>query len=223
MQQGTALITHIPRYFKRVQEIIVDPDFPWLSMARPRRQEQGRLRSGQPSRDLAARLLLLAVDRRQGACFVRLDPDRHAGGDLLSDLRLALDDCHHRWLDPAAPARHRAPAGAARSTRRSAASCADRLGVCLVLGIYYAIALMVVGLDFALLIGLVAGRDHVRALYRLDDRADDRDERRDRAVLAGLETDRGGDRHLPGRPVRGRQHRGAEIRRRARRPAPASG
>jgi len=32
-----------------------------------------------------------------------------------------------------------------------------QLGVCLVLGCYYAIALMLVGLDFALLIGLIAG------------------------------------------------------------------
>jgi len=32
-----------------------------------------------------------------------------------------------------------------------------QVGVCLVLGVYYAIALMLVGLDFALLIGLIAG------------------------------------------------------------------
>src|SRR5260370_17921673 len=30
MQQGAALITHIPGYFKRIKELIVDSNLPWL-------------------------------------------------------------------------------------------------------------------------------------------------------------------------------------------------
>src|SRR6516165_2427890 len=29
--QGAALIAHIPGYFKRIKELIVDPNFPWLN------------------------------------------------------------------------------------------------------------------------------------------------------------------------------------------------
>src|SRR5260370_20890205 len=31
MQQGAALITHIPGYFKRIKELIVDSNLPWLN------------------------------------------------------------------------------------------------------------------------------------------------------------------------------------------------
>src|SRR5262245_48348699 len=30
VQQGTAFITHIPGYFKRVKELMLDQNFPWL-------------------------------------------------------------------------------------------------------------------------------------------------------------------------------------------------
>src|SRR5215472_6026140 len=30
LQQGVALIAHLPGYFKRVKELIVDSDVPWL-------------------------------------------------------------------------------------------------------------------------------------------------------------------------------------------------
>src|SRR5262249_17796308 len=31
LQQGASLISHIPGYFKRIKELIVDPNFPWLN------------------------------------------------------------------------------------------------------------------------------------------------------------------------------------------------
>src|SRR5262249_38747120 len=31
LQQGVALISHIPGYFKRIKELIVDPNLPWLN------------------------------------------------------------------------------------------------------------------------------------------------------------------------------------------------
>ena len=31
LQQGVALISHIPGYFKRIKELVVDPNFPWLN------------------------------------------------------------------------------------------------------------------------------------------------------------------------------------------------
>src|SRR5262245_42067830 len=59
--------------------------------------------------------------------------------------------------------------------------------------------------------------DHLRPLYRLDDRVDDRRECGDRAVLAGLETYRARGRGFPGRPVPRGQHRQPQIRGRTRR------
>src|SRR5499433_4310549 len=31
LQQGAALISHIPGYFKRIKELVVDPNLPWLN------------------------------------------------------------------------------------------------------------------------------------------------------------------------------------------------
>src|SRR6266508_1978458 len=52
---------------------------------------------------------------------------------------------------------------------------------------------------------------HVRALYRLAHRPPGRFRGGDHAVLAGLEVDHRRRRHLPGRPIRRRQHHRAEA------------
>ena len=109
LHQGSALISNIPGYFKRVQEIIVDPEFPLAELARHRRQ-QYRIGNRQQGGDLAARLCLFALVRRNGIGLVCVCSDRDARRHLLPDLRLAQDDRRRRRLGAAASARNRAPA-----------------------------------------------------------------------------------------------------------------
>ncbi len=104
LQQGSALISHIPGYFKRVQEMLVDPDLPWINwFAGEDKNKTVSDLVGQAATWLAG-LYLFVVDRRQGSGLVRVDPDRDAYRHLLSDLRLACDDRHHRQLGAGAPA-----------------------------------------------------------------------------------------------------------------------
>jgi predicted PurR-regulated permease PerM len=156
MQQGTALLGRLPGYFKRVQEVVVDPEFPWLSW-------------------LAAEDKNKAVSEVVGkvaAWLVTFSYSLWTGGKALVSFASVLIvmpvvtfylicDWHPMIaiVDSWVPLRQ-------RGTVRRLAHEIDRviggflrgqLGVCLLLGIYYAIALMLVGLDFALLIGLVAG------------------------------------------------------------------
>ncbi len=77
--------------------------------------------------------------------------------------------------------------------------------LCLVLGLFYATALTVAGLNFGLVIGLVAGHDFLHTLCWLDHRPAAFGRRRARAVLARLDLDRDCRGHLLLRPVRGRQ------------------
>src|SRR5215510_8668303 len=107
LQQGASLISHIPGYFKRIKELIVDPNFPWLNWL-------GSAETGKTASDLvgqvAPEFLVFIVDRRKGAGLIRVGADRDAGRDLLLDPRLACDDRPGGQLDTGAPTRDRASA-----------------------------------------------------------------------------------------------------------------
>ena len=155
VQQGAALISHIPGYFKRVKELHRRSESPLAGLARAPASQNKTVSDlvGQ----VATWLLSFAYSIWTGGkalVSLAVDPDRDAGRHFLLDLRLAPDDRDSGRLGAAAPARDRCANSPARSTRRSAGFVRGQLGVCLVLGCYYAIGLMLAGLDFALLIGL---------------------------------------------------------------------
>ena len=156
LQQGSALISNIPTYFKRVQQIIVDPSFPWLNWL-------GSTDQNKTVSDLVGQV---------ATWLLSFAYSLWTGGKALVSFASVLIvmpvvtfylicDWHPmiETVDSWVPVRQ-------RETVRHLAREIDaaiggflrgQLGVCLVLGSYYAIALMLVGLDFALLIGLIAG------------------------------------------------------------------
>jgi predicted PurR-regulated permease PerM len=156
VQQGAALISHIPGYFKRVKELIVDQNFPWLNW----------LGGGDSSKTVSDLVSQVAT------WLLSFSYSLWTGGKALVSFASVLivmpvvtfyliRDWHRMIgiVDSWVPLRQ-------RETVRQLAHEIDaaiggflrgQLGVCLVLGCFYAIGLMLVGLDFALLIGLVAG------------------------------------------------------------------
>jgi predicted PurR-regulated permease PerM len=156
MQQGTALIGKLPGYFKRVQEIIVDPEFPWPAWLVP--DDKNKAMSDVVSQ-VATWLLGFSYSLWTG------------GKALVSFASIMIVmpvvtfylicDWHPMiaTIDGWIPLRQRDTVRqlAQQINEAIGGFLRGQIGVCLVLGIYYAIALMVVGLDFALLIGLVAG------------------------------------------------------------------
>jgi predicted PurR-regulated permease PerM len=156
LQQGTALISNIPSYFKRMQEIIVDPDLPWLNWLAPNDKNKA-------VSDLVSQV---------AAWLVTFSYSLWTGGKALVSFAAVLIvmpvvtfylicDWHSMLatIDGWVPVRQR------DTVRQLAREIDDAIGgflrgqtgVCLVLGGYYAIGLMLAGLDFALLIGLIAG------------------------------------------------------------------
>jgi predicted PurR-regulated permease PerM len=156
MQQGIALIGNLPVYFKRVQAIMVDPNFPWLAWLAP--DDKNKAVSDLVSQ-VATWLLGFSYSLWTGGkALVSL-----ASIMIVMPVVTFYLICDWRpmfaTIDGWLPLRQ-------RDTVRQLAREIDeaiggflrgQLGVCLVLGIYYAVALMLVGLEFALLIGLVAG------------------------------------------------------------------
>jgi predicted PurR-regulated permease PerM len=156
LQQGSALISHIPGYVKRAKELIVDQNLPWLNWL-------GAAESDKTASDLVGQV---------ATWLLSFSYSLWSGGKALVSLASVLivmpvvtfylvRDWHAMIdkVDGWIPVHQ-------RETVRQLAREIDaaiggflrgQLGVCLVLGCYYAIALMLVGLDFALLIGLIAG------------------------------------------------------------------
>jgi len=156
LQQGVALISHIPGYFKRIKDLIVDPNFPWLNWL-------GSAETGKSASDLVGQV---------ATWLMSFSYSLWTGGKALVSFASVLivmpvvtfyliRDWHAMIdrVDSSVPVRQR---GAVRELAREIDAAIGgflrgQFGVCIVLGCYYAIALMLVGLDFALLIGLTAG------------------------------------------------------------------
>jgi predicted PurR-regulated permease PerM len=156
LQQGVALISHIPGYFKRIKELIVDPNLPWLNWLDA--AETGKTASdfvGQVATWLMSFSYSLWTGGKALVSFASVLIVMPVVTFYLIRDWHAMIDRMDSWI----PVRQ-------RETVRQLAREIDaaiggflrgQFGVCLVLGCYYAIALMLVGLDFALLIGLTAG------------------------------------------------------------------
>ena len=156
LQQGASLISHIPGYFKRIKELIVDPNFPWLNWL-------GAAETGKTASDFVGQvptwLLSFSYSLWTGgkalvsfASVLIVMPV--VTFYLIRDWHAMIDRVYS-WV----PVRQRGPV---RQLAREIDAAIGgflrgQFGVCIVLGCYYAIALMLVGLDFALLIGLIAG------------------------------------------------------------------
>src|SRR5260370_12749084 len=156
MQQGAALITHIPGYFKRIKELIVDSNLPWLNWL-------DAAEAGKTASDLVGPVRSWALS---------FSYSLWTGGKALVSFASVLivmpvvtfyliRDWHAMIdrVDSWVPVRQR---GAVRQLAREIDAAIGgflrgQFGVCLVLGCYYALSLMFVGLDFALLICLTAG------------------------------------------------------------------
>ncbi len=156
LQQGSALISNIPGYFKRVKELIVDANLPWLNWL-------GAAETGKSASDLVGQV---------ATWLLSFSYSLWTGGKALVSFASVLivmpvvtfyliRDWHAMIdrVDSWVPVRQR---DTVRQLGREIDAAIGgflrgQFGVCLVLGCYYAIGLMLVGLDFALLIGLIAG------------------------------------------------------------------
>src|SRR5262249_17686150 len=168
-----------------------------------RRNRQDSFRPCRTGGHVAPEFFVFLVDRWKGAGLIGVGADRDAGRDLLLDPRLACDDQQGRQLGAGAPTRHRASARPRdrRGDRRFSARTVRRLPRArLLLRDWPDVG----GVGFRAAHRSHRRRDHVRSLYRLDDRADDRGQRGDCAILAGLGAGHACRRHFPGRAV----HRG---------------
>jgi predicted PurR-regulated permease PerM len=156
LQQGSALISHIPGYVKRVRELVVDLNLPWLNW----------LGAGDSDKTLSDLVGQLAT------WLLSFSYSLWTGGKALVSFASVLivmpvvtfyliRDWHPmvNKVDSWIPVRQ-------RETVRQLARDVDaaiggflrgQFGVCLFLGCYYAIGLMLAGLEFGLLIGLIAG------------------------------------------------------------------
>jgi predicted PurR-regulated permease PerM len=156
MQQGSALISHIPGYVKRVRELVVDLKLPWLDW----------LGAGDSDKTLSDLVGQMAT------WLLSFSYSLWTGGKALVSFASVLivmpvvtfyliRDWHpmvdrvDNWI----PVRQR---GTVRQLAREIDAAIGgflrgQFGVCLFLGCYYAIGLMLAGLEFGLLIGLVAG------------------------------------------------------------------
>src|SRR6516164_9602808 len=156
MQQGAALIIHIPGYFKRIKELIVDSNLPWLNWLDA--AEAGKTASdlvGQVATWLLSFSYSLWTGGKALVSFASVLIVMPVVTFYLIRDWHAMIDRVDSWI----PVRQR---GAVRQLAREIDAAIGgflrgQFGVCIVLGCYYAIALMLVGLDFALLIGLTAG------------------------------------------------------------------
>jgi len=156
LQQGAELIAHIPGYFKRIKELIVDPNLPWLNWL-------GAAETGKSASDLVGQV---------ATWLLSFSYSLWTGGKALVSFASVLivmpvvtfyliRDWHAMIdrVDNWVPVHQR---DTVRQLGREIDAAIGgflrgQFGVCLVLGCYYAIGLMLVGLDFALLIGLIAG------------------------------------------------------------------
>jgi predicted PurR-regulated permease PerM len=156
VEHGSLLITRIPSYIKRIQDLVVDHNFPWLNWLAP--GDRTKTVSDLVSQ-AATWLLSFAYSLWSGgkalvsfASIVIVMPV--VTFYLICDWHSMLESVDS-WI----PLRQR------ETVRRLVQEIDAAIGgflrgqlaVCVILGCYYAIALMLAGLEFALLIGIMAG------------------------------------------------------------------
>lgn len=156
LQQGSALISHIPGYFKRIKELVIDHNLPWLTW----------LTSGDTNKTMSDFV------GQAASWLLSFSYSLWTGGKALVSFASVLIVMPvvtfyliRDWHRMIAMADSWVPLHQRETVRRLAREIdgaiggflRGQLGVCVVLGCYYAIGLMLVGLDFALLIGLLAG------------------------------------------------------------------
>jgi predicted PurR-regulated permease PerM len=156
VQQSLALASNIPGYVSRIRELLADPDRPWLSW----------INGGGTSKTLSD------VMGHASAWLATFAYSLWAGGKALVSVVSILIvmpvvtfymicDWHAMMevLDSWIPPRHRETVRAlAREIDLAIAGfLRGQLGLCFFLGLYYAIALTLVGLNFGLLIGSLSG------------------------------------------------------------------
>jgi predicted PurR-regulated permease PerM len=156
IQQGLGLLTNIPGYVDRIRALIAQSELPWLN----------EIAGGDTKKTLTE------LVRGAAGWLATFAASLWAGGKALASFASVLivmpvvtfyliADWHNMLaiVDSWVPPRH-------RDTVRELAGEIDKavsgflrgqLGVCLVLGLYYAIALTLVRLNFGLLIGFAAG------------------------------------------------------------------
>jgi predicted PurR-regulated permease PerM len=157
VEQAAALIAAIPTYATRLQALLTDPGPPWLH------QFLNGADAGKTATGLVS----------QGAGYMSAAMrSLWAGGKALASLISVLVimpvvtfylicDWHEMvaTLDGWVPPQHRATVHRLAGEIDAAISgfLRGQAGVCLIVGIYYALALSLLGLNFGLLIGLTAG------------------------------------------------------------------
>jgi predicted PurR-regulated permease PerM len=156
VEQGVALIAHIPGYVKRVQELIVQQNLPWLKWL-------GVSDSQQTVSDLMTKAAAWLLDFAYslwtgGRALVSLASILIVlpviTFYLICDWHLVIDTIDG-WVP--LPQRETVRDLARQIDAAIGGFLRGQVGVCLVLGIFYAVGLILAGLDFGLLIGLLAG------------------------------------------------------------------
>jgi predicted PurR-regulated permease PerM len=156
MEQASAFIASIPGHFKRLQELLIEPNQAWLEWL-------GIGDKGKTVSDLVG---------QASSWLMNFAYSLWTGGKALVSAASVLIvmpvvtfylivDWHGMLeiADSWVPVRQRDTVRALGRELDTVISgfVRGQLGVCIVLGLYYAIALTLVGLHFGLLIGLVAG------------------------------------------------------------------
>ena len=155
LQQASSFVASIPGHFKRLQELLIEPNLAWLE-----------------SLGIADKAKMSEIVGQAASWLMNFAYSLWTGGKALVSAASVLIvmpvvtfylivDWHGmlKIADSWVPLRQRETVRALARELDAAISgfVRGQLGVCLVLGLYYAIALTVVGLHFGLLIGLVAG------------------------------------------------------------------
>jgi predicted PurR-regulated permease PerM len=154
--QGLGLLSNIPGYVDRIRALIAQSELPWLN----------EIAGGDTKKTLTE------LVRGAAGWLATFAASLWAGGKALASFASVLivmpvvtfyliTDWHRMLaiLDGWVPPRHRETVrGLTREIDQAVSGfLRGQLGVCFFLGLYYAIALMLVGLNFGLLIGLAAG------------------------------------------------------------------
>jgi predicted PurR-regulated permease PerM len=156
LEHGSLLVTRIPGYIKRIQELVVDSNFPWLNWLAPgdRTKTVSDLVSQAATWSLSFAYSLWSGGKALVSFASILIVMPVVTFYLICDWHRMLE-----VVDGWIPVRQRETVR--RLVREIDTAIGGflrgQLGVCLILGCYYALALSLAGLEFALLIGIIAG------------------------------------------------------------------